>query len=84
MSLEGGNNENHSNFPIQHSMANVTMGIKQRVNEQNGRQKLLQSILDLGTKAFSPEAEGNPQAREQSRREFDSFVQRSVNESISH
>lgn len=57
-------------------MADQTLGIKPGVNEKDGRQKLIQTILDLATKAFSPEAARNSAAQGQARREFDDFIQR--------
>ncbi|KAM7209576.1 hypothetical protein V8F20_000314 [Naviculisporaceae sp. PSN 640] len=57
-------------------MQDQTMGIKPGPNEQNGRQRLIQTILDLAAKAFSPEAARDTVAQRQAQRDFDDFVQR--------
>jgi hypothetical protein len=48
--------------------------MEQKQNATSARQRLMQSILDLGNKAFHPDA--TEESRQQGRREFDDFLQR--------
>ncbi|KAK4214001.1 hypothetical protein QBC37DRAFT_422004 [Rhypophila decipiens] len=51
------------------------MTMDQSAPDKNGRQRLMQSILDHGAKAFSPEAAGNVQGQAKARQEFDELLQ---------
>jgi len=48
----------------------------QTAPERNARQKVMQTILDLGVKAFS--AEVAEKVREQGKQEFDQFIEKQV------
>jgi len=48
--------------------------MEQTAPAKNARQRLMQTIIDLGSKAYNPSEP--EESRAQARREFDDFVQR--------